>query len=301
MATHGLTTSFQTFFGNLNPATTWATRAASQYSGIQSVLEGKGDLEPKLFLQGSYRRDTAIYTINDVDIVALCKLWFPGTGSGSGWNRDQVFAAVAAPLLQSATYARKVRYGPTSLCIKLDLDIPVEILPAVFKKDNYDAAIEPFFIYRPEVGKWVQAFARVHQEALTRKNASAGGNFIPAIKALKHLRRRWSVEAVSFHIECLLYSFVDVIFRGGPADYIAQILKAIALSGADKWWAQSIATPAGERLLFSDTEWTYATWISWHKAMSHLAPYAEEAMRTDNKDRAVQLWRWMLGEEIFPA
>ena len=303
MATWALTENFRTFFGRLNPAPTWVSRAASQYAGITSTLENVGPLTPKLFLQGSYRRDTAIHTINDVDIVAICALEYPGSGAPGGrtWSRDEIFEALAAPLRANAAYAGKVRYGAASLCIKLDLGIQVEILPAVFKKGNSDPAREPFYIYRPEQRAWVEAFARVHQEALTTMNKRVAGNFIPAIKVFKHLNKKWNLGAVSFHIECLLHAFPDASFSGGTADYTAQILNTMASHEAGVWPGFGIKTPAGDRLLFSDSEWNTTSWATGHAAMKELARAAWEAKTTADWPRAVQLWRWMLGEGFFPA
>src|SRR5688572_27254782 len=106
MATHALTEHFNGFFGKLNPAPTWVNQAASQYAGITAALEGVGPLAPRLFLQGSYRRDTAIYTINDIDIVAMCELWYPGSGAAGSksWGRNEIFEALTAQLRASAAY-----------------------------------------------------------------------------------------------------------------------------------------------------------------------------------------------------
>lgn len=79
MAIHQLSEHFARFFTVINPSPTWLSKASSQYNTIKGVIEGAGGnagtLKPKIFLQGSYGRDTAIYTINDMDLVALCSLW----------------------------------------------------------------------------------------------------------------------------------------------------------------------------------------------------------------------------------
>jgi hypothetical protein len=79
MAIHNLSRHFGRFFDRLNPASTFERQASSQYGSIKGLLEAVPDLTPTCFLQGSYRQDTAIYTINDVDVIALCQLVFPGT------------------------------------------------------------------------------------------------------------------------------------------------------------------------------------------------------------------------------
>jgi hypothetical protein len=77
------------------------------------------------------------------------------------------------------------------------------------------------------------------------------------IKVLKHLRSHWRNDAVSFHLECLLYSLSPVIFIGGPADYITNVLTAIASTPADTWYREPLMTPCGDRDIFTPEEWTY--------------------------------------------
>ncbi|MGB8978852.1 MAG: hypothetical protein WCC32_14270, partial [Terriglobales bacterium] len=196
MAIHALSQHFTSFFRRLNPGTSFEATASSQYNTIKDLIENpKGPaaaLSPVCFLQGSYRQQTAIYSINDVDIVTLCRLWQPGSG-GTGtrsFGRNEIFDIVAAPLKADRRYALKVRYGPQSMCIKVDLGIKVEILPVVYKTGNNDALHEPFRLYRPEKVDWEDGYARFHQQWLSWKNNQdkTGGTLIPMIKVMKHLR-----------------------------------------------------------------------------------------------------------------
>ena len=305
MATHPLKQHFDYFFGCINPSKAWVDKAASIYSGVTRVLEGAGGrtavLRPNLFLQGSYRRDTAIYTINDIDIVALCALWFPGEGTGNGWSRDEIFSALAAPFQANQLYSDKVRYGPTSLCIKLDLGIDVEILPAVFKRGTHDPTVEPFCIYRPEEQKWVHAFAREHHSKLSAKNKATEGNLIPAIKTMKHIRSFHGLNTVSFHLESFLYAQSSRCFVGSPADVFADLLAVIATLPAEQWWQSGITTPCGDRLLFSPSEWSLLSWTHFYRLVLQLAPIAGEAVRTADRATAVRLWQRVLGEAFFPT
>src|SRR2546421_357004 len=119
MAVHALSSHFNWFFGRLNPSPNFVTRASSEYDTVKHLIENPlgpaSVLAPRCFLQGSYGQQTAIHTINDVDIVALCSLWQPaaaGGGSAGGvtWSRDQIFATVAAPLWADGRYRDKVRF-----------------------------------------------------------------------------------------------------------------------------------------------------------------------------------------------
>lgn len=307
MATHQLSEHFDAFFGRVNPAQTWIERASSEYNSVKDLIEGSAgaaaQLNPQVFLQGSYRRQTAIHTINDIDVVVLCGglQYPPPAGGGTSWGRDQIFSALAQPLLAHGPYSNKVSYNAQSMCIKLDLGIKVEVLPAVRAQGVTDTSVEPFYLYRPETGKWEQGFARYHQKHLTDKNARAGGNFIPCIKAVKHIRSRFNHQAVSFHIECLLHAFHDGSFLGSPADYMFNVISVIGSHDAQAWWSYPIKTPCEDRTLFSASEWSWEVWSQFHALIASAQPLVTEAVQTGDRARAIACWQEILGADYFPA
>jgi len=306
-AYYALTENFNSFFKNLNPKASFVGIAAREHQTITGLIEdprgAAAALSPKCFLQGSYKQETAIYSINDVDIVALCNLWQPGSGGGQSWSRDAIFAAVARPLLDDGRYREKVGYGPQSMCVKLDLGIAIEILPVVYAAGNRDPSQEPFRLHRPETQKWEDGYARYHQAHLTQKNrlARTGGNFIPAIKVIKHLRSRFNLDAVSFHIECLLYSVPDSLFVGGPADYIFAILNYLAANSASAWYQQGLMTPCGERNIFTPPEWGIASWTKFQEHIGLWAQACQAAVAASLKGAAIRAWQLALGDDFFPG
>jgi hypothetical protein len=309
MATYALTENFRSFFGNLNPPAMTEQIAAAEYAAVKALIENRNGqaaaLSPVCFLQGSYRQQTAIHTLHDIDIVALCELWQPGqTGASGGptWNRHQIFDTIAAPLISSARYRNRVRYNRTSMCIKVDAAMRLEILPVVYRLGNNDSANEPFRLYRPENQRWENGFARYHQNCLTWKNDAArtGGNFIPMIKVLKHVRALHNVPSVSFHIECLLFALSNDAFASGPADYIARVLNTIAARSADDWYGMNITTPCGDRALFTGTEWAYDAWTAFHQFVDNCAALARLATQANDREKAIGLWQRLLGDQFFP-
>jgi hypothetical protein len=306
MASYPLPGHFSVLFKRLNPGLSFESTASTQYNTIKGLIEDRSGpaavLEPICFLQGSYKQQTAIYSINDVDIVALCKLWFPGSGVGRGYNRDEIFKVIASPLMADGRYRAKVRYGPGSMCIKVDLGIKVEILPVTFRAGNYDPSDEPFKLFRPASASWEDGFARYHQAYLTYKNRPdrTAGNFIPAIKVLKHLRSLCGIQAVSFHIECLLYSLPDSVFLGAPADYIPAFLYEIAKTSADAWYAKAVLTPCSDRDIFVGAEWMLADWRLFHNALVTWSSLAGFAKHASSQAEAIRLWKVLFGEKYFP-
>lgn len=307
MALLSLSENFRGFFGRLNPSPGFVARASSEHTTIIGLIEDRtgpaAELAPVCFLQGSYKQDTAIYTINDVDIVALCKLWWPpAPGSDArSYRRDDIFRIIASSLMSDGRYRDKVRYGPTSMCIKVDLGIKVEILPVVFKSGNRDPAVEPFILYRPSALNWAEGYARYHQQWLTDKNQRCAGNFVPAIKVIKHLRSQAGLNVASFHIECLLYSLQDRLYQGGPGEYVPNILRAIATFPANSWYLQRISTPCSERVIFTAEEWGADSWGQFHAHVVWWSQSADRAAAAPVRERAIAEWKALLGDQFFPG
>ena len=308
MTVNALTANFNYFFKRLNPSPSFVQKAASEHGNIRTLIENPDGpasiLSPTCFLQGSYKQDTAIDTINDVDLVVLCKLWQPGShGPGARtYSRDEIFDIVASPLKADGRYRDKVRYGSESMCIKVDLGIKIEILPVVYKQGNSDATKEPFRLYRPENKQWEDGYAQYHQQLLTWKNSAAktGGNFKPVIKVFKHLRTQYGIDTVSFHIESLLYSLPDHLFLGNPAEYITKLLNHLAKWSAEEWYQTDIKTPCGERSIFSVSEWDPKGWESFHKLVHFWARCANVASATEDINMAIEAWQLLLGEYYLP-
>lgn len=304
---HSLSDNFDYFFSRINPSRTFITRASSERKTITKLIENSEltkELNPKCFLQGSYDRHTAIYTINDVDIVVLCQSLSCSqntnySSSGHIWTRDKIFKVIAAPLLNDGRYQDKVKYRKSSMCIKIDLGIKIEILPVVHKYPNDDYTKEPFCLYRPEKQQWEDGYARYHQQHLTDKNRRTD-NFIPAIKVFKHLRHYNQVESVSFHIECLLFSLPDELFQGNPATYILSILDYIATHSAEDWYYSRIVTPCGERCLFTDSEWNFESWKKFYDNVRIWLILSKAANICKTKEDSIYFWQILLGEQYFP-
>jgi hypothetical protein len=310
MSIHSLSDNFRSLFWNLNPSDVKVSAAASEHSRITALIENPSspasELSARCFLQGSYKQATAIHDINDVDIVALCELWQPGSGSASlgtkSYGRDAIFSLIAAAVSVDPRYRGKIRYTADSMCVKVEASTYIEILPVVYEAETTDYNTEPFRLYRPSTGQWEDGFARYHQWYLTSKNSQerTGGNFIPAIKIIKHLRTRYGLGSVSFHIECLLYSLPDAVFIGSPSDYIPKLLTALTLVTPEAWYRKAVMTPCGDRDIFVGKEWGIANWTAFHDMMSTLATLAGIAANTTSRDNAISTWQTIFGDEYFP-
>jgi hypothetical protein len=311
MAQHALADNFRYFFKRINPSPTVTAQAASEYNSIKRLLEGDPTLSSPLgaqcYLQGSYGWETAIYDINDVDIVIFCQgLYYPpAQGSvsapGTSWDRHRIFNAVISALYNDRRYRDKLMpVNSDSMCVKLDLGIKVEMLPVVRNSGNIVTDREPFYLWRPQRNQWELGYASMHRSQLSAKNLTTAGNFIPMIKVMKHLRTMADLNAVSFHVESLLYQIDYRQFVSTPAEYIPRVLSFIAGITAEAVYRERIMTPCGDRDMFTAEEWGFASWQSFHNALCNWAILAEMAASKADRHEAIQWWKRLLGDDYFP-
>ncbi len=306
-----LTDNFVAFFKRINPSETYERTAASAHSQVSALIEDKdgpaGDLRIQCFLQGSYKRDTAIHTINDVDIVALCSMSHTPVANQN--TRDQIFKMVTEAIATNRTYRDKLQCRKRSVCIKVILEgIKIEVLPALRVKGRpYE--YEPFYMFKPNEdealdGYWQRTFARQHQHLCTQKNSATNGLFIPIVKVLKHLRFMDPYlnerDAASFHIECLLYALRHSIFTGSPCECIESVLKALAGFTADKADISGAKSPCGDRELFCSEEWSVASYSRFHDSVCRWHKIAARANQQRDRAEAIDEWKQLLGDSYFP-
>lgn len=304
-----LTLNFNKFLKRLNPSPTNVRVASSAHSSIRSLIEDKngsaGDLRIRSFIQGSYGRDTAIHSINDVDVVALCSLSYTQTANQN--TRNQIFDTIASSIATNSQYKDKIYYKNHSMCIKVKLKgVTVEILPALRAGKSFD--YEPFYIYRPKdetnSGYWDKTYARKHQELLTKKNSKTEDSFIPMIKILKHIRLIdndfEALDAVSFHIECLLFAIKDSVYTDSTSECIENILASLAGFTPVKAKQSDLKTPCGDELIFSSNKWSDVAYQRFHTAILRWYEIAQEANRTNDADKAITEWQKLLGDTYFP-
>lgn len=324
-ATNKLSSNFGAFFTKLNPSPTCRQKAASQYGSLKALLESKTDfrLGVECRTQGSYDRHTAIHSINDIDIVAVCtNLFYPPEPSvwpiptEAGWTRDLIFREFERVLRNDGRYSNSlIPAKQSSMCVKLNLGINVEILPVV-KVRGASLTEEPFFLWRPSRNRWEPGYAQEHQDKLSDKNKPAcrvimlvgppeplgtDGNLIPAIKVFKHLCAVHKVEAVSFHLECLLYALPDELFWGPPSSYIYQLLSHIASRDPSQMYAQGLDSPTRDRNIFDSSEWELRNWLAFHRACKDWSSIARNAVTSYDKMLAIAEWQKLLGTQWFPA
>ena len=316
MPVYSFSKQFDYFFGRINPSPSYVEAASDAHAKVRDQIEDRqspcADLKTETFLQGSFRRPsasfrrhTAIHSINDVDVVALTLVRRPDLANRA--TRDQIFDLIKSAIESRTAFAGKVRYGPNSMCLKLDVgSVTIEVLPAL-RYSGKSPADEPFLIFDPRINppQWRPAFARHHQQCLTEKNRTSSGIFIPCVKVFKHILSQQNNfskdDVVSFHIECFLHALKSSVFTGGPAEYIESVLGAVTGFTPQKAASSGVRLPTRDRLLFSDQEWAISRYERFHEESRKWLAMCGRANRAATEDEAVQWWQFLLGKSFFPA
>ena len=145
----------------------------------------------KIYLSGSYSRDTAIYPIDDVDIIVVIdpSYWKTAGNIASAVLFGPPFAIPPpATVLESFANAIRYRYPVSSVfgqrrsvCLQLN-HLDIDVVPAI--EDRNDAALIKIPDRKAE--KWIQTSPKRHNENATAVNKFQNGMFKPLVKLLKY-------------------------------------------------------------------------------------------------------------------
>ncbi len=154
------------------------------------------------YLSGSYARDTAIYPLDDVDIVFVIEPvhWQHGLlGRFMRPDPDKV--------LQSFARALRLRYPKSSAfvqrrSVRLELShLDIDCVPAIEEEEGS----EYIFVPDRKEGTWIRSSPKRHQNIASAVNASCAGRLKPLVKLLKNWNAGLSDQARvrSFMIETM--------------------------------------------------------------------------------------------------
>lgn len=273
------------------PAPTIVTAAKSVQETIRSVLGG----DYETFLQGSYRNDTGVPDLNDVDVVALRK-WttsavFGGSTGGGTISWDQIFREIQDRLEASHHYRGKTERGDK--CVKVNTNFKADVIPAVRIGDFED---DPIAVYSFREGSERKNYPRDHYERNKEKQARTVDNYKPTVRMFKRWTRNWfsgTDVAPSFYVECLIHSMQDGFFTSDPpgtfllvADYIVNKLTRNDV----------IMSVADDKDILTNAEWSPTRFGTYQAQLSQSLSLVGQAFNATYSTQAERLWREAFNE-----
>lgn len=326
-----LPTFFTDFDGRITPAETQRSAAQSGHTTLRSRLEGDPTLKDVVdvtFLQGSYRRSTAIRPKADgnldVDVIVVTTIDSNTTSPTQAIEQFIPFVERYYP----GKYQRQGRSIGISLS-NVDLDLVVTAKPdaataSVLRKsaalgseglDNAGWTTEVIKVLGSEdwrsgsllipdrdAGQWHKTHPLAQIERTAQKNSQCGGHFLRVVRAAKW-RNRWARAdraPKSFPLERIVGEYcpngITSVGAGLVGYYEAALtaLRPYAERGAVPFLPDYGAED--HNVLARCTPGDIADFVD---DLANAAPIARAAYAETDRVKSAKLWRDLLGDE-FP-
>lgn len=182
------------------------TQVSNLQTHIQEIL---GDSH-HTFLQGSYKNDTSISDINDVDIVAIRRTTYSGTYSSVQFSNsilwDSIFTEIEQKLRDQKLYQWTVTRKDK--CIEVvTFTFKADVVPAV--QILADPEEDPIAIYSFTKGVEKVNSPRTHYKNGVAKHQATNNNYKPVVRMFKNwVANNFADTDVvsSYHIESLVHN-----------------------------------------------------------------------------------------------
>lgn len=272
------------------PATTVAS-AVSLHENIRSLL-GSGY---ETFLQGSYKNDTGVADINDVDVVAVRKNTRSGTFSGVVFDTripwTTIFDDIQNTLEANSAYKGKTERGDK--CITVNTNFHADVVPAV--KIDIEGN-DPIAVFSFREGTERQNFPRIHYANNVGKQARTGDNYKATVRMFKRWTKNWfsgTKIAPSFYVECLLYGVPDNCFLPDKA----WTFFAVAQHIIEKITRYTVVNSvAADKDILTSAEWDPDNFEKWKVQLERSVGKVALALQAKTEADARKYWREAFGE-----
>lgn len=264
--------------------------AKSLRSSVESALGYGYDV----FLQGSYRNNTGVADLNDLDVVALSTTTHTVESGVAkhpvSWN--EIFARVERALDAHPRFHGHVSRGDK--CVKVATpELALDVVPAIYRGD---ASTDPIAIYSFREGSRRDNYPRDHYSNGVLKNASnhTDGAFKPTVRLFK----RWVRDsfdarvAPSFYVECAVHSVPDSTF----SDSLPLSFAGVGAHLLDYKDTTVILSVAGDKDILVSTEWPWRNFQQFQVALAGAVRTALAAMKATTEPEANRLWRSIFGD-----
>lgn len=293
---------------NINPSQTYVDRAISEHETLRGYVERShalSEYKPTTFLQGSYRKKTAIEMIKDVDIVCLFTEGYhylpPGEIVTDPFTPEKVYGMLYNILSGMPMYKDKLR--PQKRSIGIEMGVQLDVIPAIAGPSGKDS--DPIRIPERKVNgdmSWIDTYTRVDIKSCSEKNSRCDSNFVPIVKMLKYwrnVRLRESKAPCSYFLETLLHRVPDDIYSGSIAPAYASVCMWI-VKNITPDYAASVGLPMiGGDNLFSNSNWSLLNYSIFHDQLLQDTYVLAFGLNEETDDDAVKEWRSVFGQK-FP-
>jgi hypothetical protein len=242
-------------------------------------LEKPGVGPYNVFLQGSFRNDTAIADVNDVDIVALRMP--PRNDDEPIWPRE--FSLLMEVLRESPSVTSIIEQGDK--CIKVRGTHSADVVPAI--PGGESSTTDPMLIHSIRDNEERPNYPWRHYLKGVNKQTRTGGTYKETVRILKSwIRRHPSLFAPSFYVECAVHSVDDEQFdRYPPRSFLNVAETLCSYSPHDV-----VMSVAGDKNILVDEEWPPSDFRMFQERLQIATNLIRQAMQASRSKKADELW-----------
>lgn len=249
------------------------------------------DTDKPFILSGSYARSTILKPKTAGDKFDIDLFMIANPYQYNGENLDTLYKEVFSLLKNSVgtieiTHVEKQR---RSVKVEFGSDFHIDVAPAVTVGSQYA-------VYDTRLEQPLKSNPEIHQELITRKNATTAAGktrrFIPLVRLLKAWKRNNFPEFKSFHLEMITLKAIPdnsiTSFSQGAGLFFENVLSVLE---------EPLLDPANEENLidiYLDEKQLRHGLVSVLKKNIALAELAIEAEENGEQEEALELWTQVL-------
>jgi hypothetical protein len=241
------------------------------------------------FLQGSYKNDTALADINDVDIVAR-RMRATSPADPNEWTA--YFVEVAQQLTEARFIKGEVSFGDK--CVKLGGGkLNADIVPAV-SIERYRSDPLAVWSWREQAER--PNYPRRHYANGIKKNNATAGRYKPLVRMFKRWASQYDDEspfAPSFYVECLVHSVPTRAFAPTYLPGTFYSVGAEICNRALTFWVPSVAN---DKNILVASEWGTASFRAFRQHLADDLGHVEAAFGARQAQEANEHWRVAFGD-----
>jgi Second Messenger Oligonucleotide or Dinucleotide Synthetase domain len=306
---------FDRLLTNIEPSPSYKQNMQKGHKTLRDRLAGDKDFSNyhvNTFLQGSYKRNTAVHPGKDVDIVVVTSI-DPRSTTPEDANKllraclDRYYPGKVKP--QSRSFAISLEYVCMDVVLATSTEFTVKKLAEARQADELedtDAWLDsPLYIPDRDLQQWVKTDPKRQLQWTTDLNKTCGDYFVPLVKMFKWWRKEAYDEPKypkGYILERLAGECVDTSKRDHAEGFV-QLLENIA--SKYRWYGVLGQVPhlpdpgvpshnVAGRLAPAD----FKHFIS---KVEEVLPTARAALDEADKGKSAELWKSVFGSRVFPS
>lgn len=296
---------FEKFLSKIEPDSKAKEYAQEAHTRVVELLGEDEEFRNHLidtFLYGSYKRQTAIGDIKDVDIIVL-------TNFDPSLNPDRALQILKASLNRCYKDSDNLEYQTRSIKVSdplpgTKLALTLDVIPAI----PTDGDDDPILVPDREMKAWIKSHPKGHLANTSRLNAAHYSKemYVPLVKIMKawwkyqaHVKQphNQKPKPKGFWLECLASENFNP-FHKKWADHFIAMLESICNSypeGSDVPQLKDPGLP-GEKVRTGMTKEEFTLFL---KTARESLALAKSALREEDEHTSSKIWQTIFGPD-FP-